>query len=164
MMFLVPFFIDPAWSTLKADFNENGTTCCTKTGFERKGRSNCTWSSCQEGCTKTVYSCWQIEVQYHLNDSNRFQQGRLFTNVKGCGYPPNVDCRIFFSDFGSPGTNFTCYPSRHDPSMVIIDLNLDQVKKSLVYSLAVPLPCLFLSLAYIVFAYQYLYAKRKQVI
>ena len=48
--------------------------------------------------------------------------------------------------------------------MVIIDLNLDQVKKSLVYSLAVPLPCLFLSLAYIVFAYQYLYAKRKQVI
>ena len=38
MMFLVPFFIDPAWSTLKADFNENGTTCYTKTGFERKGR------------------------------------------------------------------------------------------------------------------------------
>ena len=37
MMFLVPFFIDPAWSTLKADFNENGTTCYTKTGFERKG-------------------------------------------------------------------------------------------------------------------------------
>lgn len=37
MMFLVPFFIDPAWSTLKADFNEHGTTCYTKTGFERKG-------------------------------------------------------------------------------------------------------------------------------
>ena len=37
MMFLVPFFIDPAWSTLKADFNENGTTCYTKTGFVREG-------------------------------------------------------------------------------------------------------------------------------
>ena len=115
MMFLVPFFIDPAWSTLQADFDVNGTNCYTTTGFERKGieniflnlvkqlqftyyilliaidqcnpfqflgRSNCTWSSCQEGCTKTVYSCWQIEVQYYLNDTNQVQAGRLFTNVK----------------------------------------------------------------------------------
>ena len=37
MMFLVPFFIDPAWSTLQADFDVNGTNCYTTTGFERKG-------------------------------------------------------------------------------------------------------------------------------
>ena len=83
---------------------------------------------------------------------------------QGCGYPPNVDCQSFFNNFGIPGTTFKCFPSRHDPTMVIIDLNLDQIRRSLVFSLAVPLPCLFLSLAYIVFAYQYLYAKRKQVI
>ena len=38
MIFLVPFFIDPAWSTLQADFNENGTNCYTVVGFERKGQ------------------------------------------------------------------------------------------------------------------------------
>ena len=46
------------------------------------GRSNCTWSSCQEGCTKTVYSCWQIEVEYYPEATDRLQRGRLFTNVK----------------------------------------------------------------------------------
>ena len=40
MMFLVPFFIDPAWSTLQADFDVNGTNCNTTTGFERKGIEN----------------------------------------------------------------------------------------------------------------------------
>ena len=38
MMFLVPFFIDPAWSTLQADFNENGTNCYTVVGVEMKGK------------------------------------------------------------------------------------------------------------------------------
>ena len=47
-----------------------------------KGRSNCTWSSCQEGCTKTVFSCWQIEVEYYHEATDRLQRGRLFTNVK----------------------------------------------------------------------------------
>ena len=88
----------------------------------------------------------------------------MLFQYQGCGYPPNVDCQSFFNNFGIPGTTFKCFPSRHDPTMVIIDLNLDQIRRSLVFSLAVPLPCLFLSLAYIVFAYQYLYAKRKQVI
>ena len=37
LMFLVPFFIDPAWSTLQAEFNENGTECRTVTAFKRKG-------------------------------------------------------------------------------------------------------------------------------
>ena len=116
LMFLVPFFIDPAWSTLQAEFNENGTECRTVTAFKRKGilfrlgktgpnfliyksvfdarlnplqlffqnlgRSNCTWSSCQEGCTKTVYSCMQIEVEYQVEAIPQLQRGRLFTNVK----------------------------------------------------------------------------------
>ena len=38
MIFLVPFFIDPAWSTLQADFDENGTKCFTVVGSERKGK------------------------------------------------------------------------------------------------------------------------------
>ena len=24
------------------------------------GKNNCIWSSCREGCTKEVYTCWQV--------------------------------------------------------------------------------------------------------
>ena len=37
MIFLIPFFIDPAWSTLQADFDETGTECKTVVALERKG-------------------------------------------------------------------------------------------------------------------------------
>ena len=32
LLFLVPFFIDPAWSTLQADFDPKGTNCSTISG------------------------------------------------------------------------------------------------------------------------------------
>ena len=60
--------------------------------------------------------------------------------------------------------NFTCHPSRLDPHMVVVNLNLDQVRKHLVYSLAIPLPCLLFSLMYIIYAYNYIYGGRKQVL
>ena len=37
LIFLVPFFIDPAWSTLQADFDERGTRCVTKSGIYLEG-------------------------------------------------------------------------------------------------------------------------------
>ena len=37
LVFLVPFFIDPAWSTLQADFDPNGTVCTTLSGKYLKG-------------------------------------------------------------------------------------------------------------------------------
>ena len=37
LVFLVPFFIDPAWSTLQADFDSNGTKCTTISGKYLKG-------------------------------------------------------------------------------------------------------------------------------
>ncbi len=38
LIFLVPFFIDPAWSTLSADFDPEGTNCTTVLGVYREGR------------------------------------------------------------------------------------------------------------------------------
>ena len=38
LIFLVPFFIDPAWSTLKADFVTAGTNCTTVHGEYLKGK------------------------------------------------------------------------------------------------------------------------------
>ena len=37
LIFLVPFFIDPAWSTLKADFDSQGVQCTTVTGQYLEG-------------------------------------------------------------------------------------------------------------------------------
>ena len=42
LIFLVPFFIDPAWSTLKADFVIGGTNCTTVHGEYLKGMYNTT--------------------------------------------------------------------------------------------------------------------------
>lgn len=30
------------------------------------GTSNCSWTSCREGCTKELYDCTQIRVNYKL--------------------------------------------------------------------------------------------------
>lgn len=53
------------------------------------GRSLCDWSSCQEGCTKTVYTCWKIIVEYEvpgINPGDHLEtpvaSGKLFPNVK----------------------------------------------------------------------------------
>lgn len=164
LVFLVPFFIDPAWSTLQADFDPMGTQCRTISGDYLEGRSLCDWSSCQEGCTKTVYTCWKIIVEYEvpgINPGDHLEtpvaSGKLFPNVKGCGYPPNVDCHNFLKTYGRSGTNFTCYVSRSDPALVIVNLNLQEVKAHLFYSIAVPFPCLLLSLLYLILAYKFIY-------
>lgn len=164
LVFLVPFFIDPAWSTLQADFDPLGTQCQTISGQYLEGRSFCDWSSCQEGCTKTVYTCWKIIVEYQLPGVNPGETvkpptatGKLFPNVKGCGYPPSVDCHNFLKIYGANGTNFTCFVARTNPELVIVNLDLHEVKSHLFYSLAVPFPCLFISLCYLVIAYKYIY-------
>ena len=60
-----------------------------------QGRSYCDWSSCQEGCTKTVYTCWQVIVEYEIPGINPGSdmetptaKGKLFPNVK-VGVPDN---------------------------------------------------------------------------
>ena len=56
-----------------------------------QGRSYCDWSSCQEGCTKTVYTCWQVTVEYEIPGINPGSdipkssitaKGKLYPNVK----------------------------------------------------------------------------------
>ena len=49
--------------------------------FHHKGRSNCHWSSCQEGCTSTVFTCWHVLVQY-VDESGSAITGKLYPNIK----------------------------------------------------------------------------------
>lgn len=206
-LFLVPFVIDPAFTTIFMEFDETPALCVTSRLERRQGVSNCSWSSCREGCTKEIYDCTQIRVNYkraffedanvsamivrkerglrendeydyelssfdHSNDlfleieptvqpedSEWFyRDARLFPNVKGCGYPPMLNCSIFLKQYKEVGTNFSCYYSRVDPGLVISHLDMWQVYMNLVYAMAIPIPSFILSVIYLTFAYFKIYS------
>ncbi|XP_050069614.1 protein tipE isoform X1 [Anopheles maculipalpis] len=315
-LFLVPFVIEPAFQTIFMQFDESPALCVTAYNEHLYGAKNCSWASCREGCTKDIYECQQIRVNYktaaqlaaaaakeaagtdatpgtdpsHLTspagrpgqstaiaatkttgdssisreDSrdnsvasssnsvgnsnpasnrqpistsdgasrpiggsvtagansrygsalNRFERAiradydygdmlvensnglngfgdakngfissiiddenafieypeemtglmgnnsewyftgaRLYPNVKGCGYPPMLNCTIWTKKYWTIGTNFTCYYSRVDPELVISDLDMWQNTLNLVYAMAIPIPSFIISVIYLAFAY-----------
>lgn len=64
LLFLVPLYVDPAISTLAADFSPEPVLCTTSRREDLAGLFNCSWSSCREGCTSDVYRCTHIYVTY----------------------------------------------------------------------------------------------------
>ena len=50
-LFLIPFVVDPAISTIVADYDPVPVTCIVTEHIFGEGLKNCTWSSCREGCT-----------------------------------------------------------------------------------------------------------------
>lgn len=252
-LFLVPFVIEPAFTTIFMEFDENPASCVTVEVLHFRGVSNCSWTSCREGCTREVYECTQIRVNYKVfkpppsnltnetifddvfniveltppphplkphtisqNAQNKhkhasyvrskrsirdydyvidsepnpetkeekhapgiefmeysdtqeltglmgntsewfFTGARLFPNVKGCGYPPSLNCTIWVKKFIEIGTNFSCYYSRVDPGLVISDLDMHQNMLNLVYAMAIPIPSFILAVIYLTFAYFKIY-------
>lgn len=240
-LFLVPFVIEPAFTTIFMEFDENPALCETIEVQELNGAKNCTWASCREGCTKDVYKCKAIRVNYRLNlynytdefnfteyhiilkeaeryipppkrtdryersirdnnydysaasddDGDEYGGGRLLTeqdepfdeiadlneelqnnenysdyfylgarflpNVKGCGYPPYLNCTIWTKRYDVKGRKFPCYYSRINPSIVISDLDLWQNTLNLVYSMAIPIPSFIISVIYLAYAYFKIY-------
>lgn len=253
-LFLVPFVIEPAFTTIFMQFDTEPAWCVTVEVEQHKGVSNCSWTSCREGCTKEVYECTQIRVNYKTagqllaaqngsagataaaavvlpvggaavveslsaesarferalrdydyldghpmggggggnnvvgmlsladelaaeaersdlysdldgitqtmggNESEWFFSGaRLFPNVKGCGYPPMLNCSIWAKQYRAIGTNYTCYYSRVDPSLVISDLDMGRNTRNLVYAMAIPIPSFIISCIYLTFAYFVIY-------
>ncbi|XP_034172461.2 protein tipE isoform X1 [Osmia lignaria lignaria] len=227
-LFLVPFVIDPAFTTIFMQFDTRPAECITIDVESRRGTSNCSWTSCREGCTKELYDCTQIRVNYKLpinasedsdeqgeeggavggveddedsttmgklryerslreydyvedldedfaeddedglpkpfptglmgNDSEWYFTGaKLFPNVKGCGYPPMLNCSIFYRQYANIGQNFSCYYSKVDPGIVISDLDMWQVYMNLVYAMAIPIPSFIISVIYLTIAYFKIY-------
>lgn len=248
-LFLVPFVIEPAFTTIFMEFDETPANCVTAEIEHFKGVKNCSWTSCREGCTKEVYECTQIRVNYvinsppdnetmyeeeielveldevtapsshsshssHSNSNNRkinfhrrkraireyeyidsydhlhreshksadglefmeysdsqdlatagsengsewyFTGAKFFPNVKGCGYPPMLNCSIWMKRYIAIGTNFSCYYSRIDPGIVISDLDLRQNQLNLIYAMAIPIPSFIVSVIYLTFAYFKIY-------
>ncbi|XP_014224011.1 protein tipE [Trichogramma pretiosum] len=232
-LFLVPFVIDPAFTTIFMDFDTRPALCVTIDVESRRGTSNCSWTSCREGCTKELFECTQIRVNYKLpvnltaeqleddgeaqvlggvgkdeavgkskvgkrslhdydyveeyeddehedyeeeeitdpkaptrsfptglmgNDSEWYFMGaKLFPNVKGCGYPPMLNCTIFVRQYANIGQNFSCYYSKVDPGIVISDLDMWQVYMNLVYAMAIPIPSFIIAVIYLTIAYFKIY-------
>lgn len=170
-VFLVPFVIDPGFSTIFAEFDPEPLTCVTVDTISKFGLTNCTWSSCREGCTRDVFNCTQIYVNY-FRDRNKLLEGKNFTdpeefrnitwqyeyakifpNVKGCGYPPHVNCSIFNKMYGDYGTVYPCYYSQLQPNLTITELNIDEIKENLVYAIVVPWGCFIASVLYLLITY-----------
>jgi hypothetical protein len=291
-LFLVPFVIEPAFQTIFMQFDENAADCVTVEYEHLYGASNCSWTSCREGCTKDIYECQQIRVNYRLkknatdtnatdvdggdsiensnskssdtskslvmtqqdllatqlqqssliasnsnnnNNNNKnnnkflnnnlksslirieralrddydygekvvdetvhtgvgsktnlldnsidanfmeypdeisglmgndsewyFTGARLFPNVKGCGYPPMLNCTIWNKKYKAIGTNFSCYYSRIDPGLVISDLDMWQNTLNLIFATAIPIPSFIVSVIYLAFAYFVIYAEDEE--
>ncbi|XP_011707853.1 PREDICTED: protein tipE-like isoform X2 [Wasmannia auropunctata] len=223
-LFLVPFVIDPAFTTIFMQFDTRPAECVTIDVESRRGTSNCSWTSCREGCTKELYDCKQIRVNYKLPDNSSegsdggggavggveddeedkrmpryerslgeyiedlamddenglpkpfptglmgndsvwyFTGAKLFPNVKGCGYPPMLNCSIFYQQYAIIGQNFSCYYSKVDPGIVISDLDMWQVYMNLVYAMAIPIPSFIISVIYLTIAYFKIYNEDEEVL
>ncbi|XP_037078753.1 protein tipE-like isoform X1 [Pollicipes pollicipes] len=171
-LFLVPFVIEPAVTTIQMDFALDPVTCCVVAYRKDSGSENCSdWSSCREGCTREVYECDKVWVAYtdakNFSCSRRpanhqwlYNEANLYPNVKGCGYPPSLNCTAFAQTYRVVNTTFPCYYSRVDATLVITTLDPDEIEANLAISIVVPLVCFAGSIAFLVHAYHRM--KRKE--
>jgi hypothetical protein len=99
-------------------------------------------------------------MEPNVNDSEWYFTGaKLFPNVKGCGYPPMLNCSIFLWKHQVLGANYTCFYSKIDPALVLSDLDMKQVYINLILATAIPIPSFIMSVIYLAFAYFVIYAE-----
>ncbi|XP_040575162.1 protein tipE isoform X1 [Lepeophtheirus salmonis] len=178
-LFLVPFVLDPAISTLSHQFRDNPITCKASYVQAKIGSSKCNWSSCREGCTATMYKCYQVRVIYSLRpyvngtkasaitdwvDLTRFDEKEnstvrdtpLLINIKGCGYPPTVNCQSFTEHYEQVMLNddvFACYVSELNPWIVLEEYSFSETVGSVVASIVIPNGLFLISLIVLLYWY-----------
>ncbi|XP_022915116.1 protein tipE [Onthophagus taurus] len=149
-LFLIPFVVDPAISSLMANYETEAVTCVATHHIYAEGLRNCSWASCREGCTSQVTKCHQILVNYSRLPFREYKSKaildwdvahtRLLVNAEGCGYPPSVNCTEFAQQYGyeSAGTPFPCYYSKVYPDTVVARYSWDDTLRQLILSIAIP--------------------------
>ncbi len=60
---------------------------------------------------------------------------RLYPNVRGCGYPPELNCEEFYHKYKDNSTDFPCWVSTMDTSVAITQLDLERAKSEVLFSL-----------------------------
>ena len=79
-LFLLPFVVDPSITTIMANFDTEPVVCITAGHVYMEGLSNCTWTSCKEGCTSVTPRCHQIYVNYSALFFRHFIEVNFFTH------------------------------------------------------------------------------------
>jgi hypothetical protein len=106
--------IDPVISAISADYQQEPVTCVVSDHTYSEGKTNCTWSSCREGCTNEQTKCHQLTVNYTKTPFKEWKLNpvdlelvdwdvvdtRFLINSEGCGYPPFVNCTEFAKQHG----------------------------------------------------------------
>lgn len=166
-LFLIPFVVEPAISTILADFSPRAVACMATDHVYAEGLRNCSWASCREGCTSAALRCHQIRVNYSRMAYDEFvtkQPGQIpwdvadtkfFVNTEGCGYPPRVNCSEFARKFGygNMGKIFPCYYSRTHPETVVARYSWDENLRHLVMALVTPIVLFAVSLGVLCYWY-----------
>lgn len=62
----------------------------------------------------------------------------LLVNIKGCGYPPAVDCVNFTRELGYEGARFPCHYSRVNGSIVLANYNREAQVATIMHFFAAP--------------------------
>lgn len=150
-LFLIPFVVDPAITSILADYEPEPIVCVTTQHIYAEGISNCSWASCREGCTREATRCHQIYVNYSRLPFRYYRQSselqwemsdvKFLINTEGCGYPPYVNCTEFSKQYGynNIGTPFPCYYSRLYPDLqVVARYSWDETLRHLVLSIVIP--------------------------
>ncbi len=176
-LFLVPFVLDPHVSTLMHEFVDEPVTCKVASVNISHGKSNCHWTSCREGCTSELYVCYQVRVHYsrqgwepglavgdvrdwvdltrYDNVVNRTMADTpLLVNIKGCGYPPELDCKVFAMKYENLSDNmetFPCYYSKTNPWIVLETYNFLESMGFIVASIAIPNGIFIISLVVLLY-------------
>ncbi|XP_034938605.1 protein tipE [Chelonus insularis] len=166
-LFLIPFVVEPAITTILADFSPHAVACIITDHVYAEGLKNCSWASCREGCTSAALRCHQIRVNYSRLPYDEFiskppgsiswdvADTKFFINTEGCGYPPRVNCSEFAKKFGyrNIGKIIPCYYSRTYPQTVVSRYSWDENLRHLVLALVTPIILFVMSLAVLCYWY-----------
>lgn len=117
LLFLVPLYVDPAVSTLLADFVQKPVECTTVRREQLAGLYNCTWSSCREGCTSDVYNCSHIFVTYDV-PADESATGRGGGAGAGSAVGGNAGAR----GGGRAGASSSSSPSGRNEAVLLVNI------------------------------------------
>ncbi len=59
---------------------------------------------------------------------------KLYPNVRGCGYPPELNCEEFYQHYKNQ-SDFPCWVSTEDTSVAMTELDLERAKSEVLFSL-----------------------------
>lgn len=178
-LFLVPFVLDPAISTILHEFVDEPVACEITSVHVRHGKSHCLWSSCREGCTADMYVCYQVRVKYttepwrndtsvsdysnwvnlerfDTNENRTVSDTPLLVNIKGCGYPPEIDCKGFaayYLNISERGETVPCYYSKLNQWIVLETYSFAESIGNIVASIAIPNGVFIISLTVLLYWY-----------